>query len=160
MIGNNSERSEPVVLHAIRRLLLLLVTVGLVGTAADLLLLEHYEDAWQWLPLGLIGLALLVVGWLSVSDRPIVVMLLRTIMVGLIVAGGVGIGLHYRGNREFQREIDPTLDGWALIQTVMRAKAPPALAPAGLIQLGMLGLLYTYRHPSLAWRSPLNRSTP
>ena len=160
MIGNNSERSEPVVLHAIRRLLLLLVTVGLVGTAADLLLLEHYEDAWQWLPLGLIGLALLVVGWLSVSDRPIVVMLLRTIMVGLIVAGGVGIGLHYRGNREFQREIDPTLDGWALIQTVMRAKAPPALAPAGLIQLGLLGLLYTYRHPSLAWRSPLNRSTP
>jgi hypothetical protein len=160
MIGNNSERSEPVVLHAIRRLLLLLVTVGLVGTAADLLLLEHYEDAWQWPPLGLIGLALLVVGWLSVSDRPIVVMLLRTIMVGLIVAGSVGIGLHYSGNREFQREIDPTLDGWALIQTVMRAKAPPALAPAGLIQLGMLGLLYTYRHPSLAWRSPVNRSTP
>lgn len=160
MIGNNSERSEPVVLHAIRRLLLLLVTVGLVGTAADLLLLEHYEDAWQWLPLGLIGLALLVVGWLSVSDRPIVVMLLRTIMVGLIVAGGVGIGLHYRGNREFQREIDPTLDGWALIQTVMRAKAPPALAPAALIQLGMLGLLYTYRHPCLTWRSPVNRSTP
>jgi hypothetical protein len=31
----------------------------------------------------------------------------------------------------------------------MKAKAPPALAPASMIQLGLLGLLYTYRHPSL-----------
>jgi hypothetical protein len=27
------------------------------------------------------------------------------------------------------------------------AKAPPALAPAVMAQLGFLGLLYTYRHP-------------
>jgi hypothetical protein len=35
----------------------------------------------------------------------------------------------------------------------MTAKAPPALAPAGLIQLGLLGLLYTYRHPALQLRT-------
>ena len=35
----------------------------------------------------------------------------------------------------------------------MTAKAPPALAPAGMIQMGLLGLLYTYRHPAL--RQPM-----
>jgi hypothetical protein len=29
------------------------------------------------------------------------------------------------------------------------SKAPPALAPAAMIQMGLLGLLYTYKHPAL-----------
>jgi len=29
----------------------------------------------------------------------------------------------------------------------MTAKTPPALAPGAMIQLGLLGLVYTYRHP-------------
>jgi hypothetical protein len=159
---DSTEQSEPVVQRAMRRLLLMLVTVGMVGTAADLVLLEHYEDAWQLPPLALIGFALIVVAWLLVSNRPFVVIVLRTLMIGLIAAGCFGIVLHFRGNREFQREIDPTIEGWALIQAVMTAKAPPALAPATMIQLGLLGLLYTYRHPLLAWRGPdepQNRTT-
>jgi hypothetical protein len=159
---DSTEQSEPVVQRGMRRLLLMLVTAGMVGTAADLVLLEHYEDAWQLPPLALIGFALLVVAWLLVSNRPFVVIVLRTLMIGLIAAGCFGIVLHFRGNREFQREIDPTIEGWALIQAVMTAKAPPALAPASMIQLGLLGLLYTYRHPSLAWRGPdqpQNRTT-
>jgi hypothetical protein len=61
--------------------------------------------------------------------------------------------LHYGGNSEFQREVDPAIGGWSLVVKVMTAKAPPALAPAGLIQLGLLGLLYTYRHPALQLRA-------
>jgi len=41
--------------------------------------------------------------------------------------------------------MDPSLEGWALFVKVIRAKAPPALAPAAMIQIGLLGLLYTYR---------------
>jgi hypothetical protein len=29
----------------------------------------------------------------------------------------------------------------------IHSKAPPALAPAAMIQMGLLGLLYTYKHP-------------
>ena len=45
----------------IRRLLLSLVVVGLVGTATDLLFLQHYEDSAQLIPLFLIAVALLSV---------------------------------------------------------------------------------------------------
>ncbi|HYJ16246.1 MAG TPA: hypothetical protein VE170_12200 [Candidatus Limnocylindria bacterium] len=29
------------------------------------------------------------------------------------------------------------------------AKAPPLLAPGSMVQLGLLGLAYTYKHPAL-----------
>jgi hypothetical protein len=69
-------------------------------------------------------------------------------MVLFIASGLIGLVLHYIGNREFQREMDPALGGWALFVKVMTAKAPPALAPSVMVQMGLLGLLYTYRHPS------------
>jgi hypothetical protein len=149
---NRPERSEPAALTTVRRLLLLLLGIGMIGTATDLLLLDHYEDVWQLPPLALIAASLVVVVWVSVSSGGRAVIVLRIVMACFIAAGGAGILLHYRGNREFQREIDPTLAGWALVVKVMRAKAPPALAPASMIQLGLLGLLYTYRHPALRSR--------
>jgi peptidoglycan/LPS O-acetylase OafA/YrhL len=148
---NTQKPAEQVALHTMRQLLLVLVTAGMLGTAADLLLLEHFENAWQLPPLVLIGIALLVVAWLFIGGGPVTVIAMRIIMICFIAVGCVGILLHYNGNSEFQREIDPTLHGWALVVKVMTAKAPPALAPASMIQLGLLGLLYTYRHPSLHW---------
>jgi len=63
------------------------------------------------------------------------------------------------GNTEFQHEMDPTLEGWTLFVKVMRAKAPPALAPAANIQIGLLGLLYTYRHAASERARRPNQST-
>jgi hypothetical protein len=140
---------EPTVLSTMRRLLLVLVTIGMLGTAADLLLLNHYENGWQMAPLALIAISLLVVAWVAVSGGTLPLVVMRAAMIGFIAAGCLGILLHYNGNSEFQREIDPSLAGWALAWKVMTAKAPPALAPASMIQLGLLGLLYTYRHPSV-----------
>jgi hypothetical protein len=71
-------------------------------------------------------------------------------MVLFIVSGLAGFVLHYQGNREFQLEVNPSLDGLELFLKVIRAKAPPALAPGAMIHLGLLGLAYTYRHPALA----------
>ncbi len=140
---------EPSVLRTIRRLLIALLVVVMLGTAADLLLLEHYEDAWQIPPLVLIAIGLGVVGWTTASGSAGAVTAMRIVMVLYIASGALGLLLHYLGNREFQREMDPQLAGWALFVKVMTAKAPPALAPAVMAQMGLLGLLYTYRHPSL-----------
>jgi DNA uptake protein ComE-like DNA-binding protein len=136
-------------IESLRRLLLVLLAFGMIGTAADLLLLDHYESGWQLAPLVLIAVGLVMVVWLFLNDGFIAVTAMRAIMACFIVAGITGVVLHYNGNREFQHELDPTLAGWALVTKVMKAKAPPALAPASMIQLGLLGLLYTYRHPSL-----------
>ena len=141
-----SSTSLPSTLTALRWLLLALLTFGMLGTAADLVLLGHYEDAWQWLPLALIVVGLLVVAWIALRDDVAAIAVLRWTM-GLFVAAGVaGLMLHYNGNREFQQELDPALSGWPLFVKVVTAKAPPALAPAGMIELGLLGLLFTYKN--------------
>jgi hypothetical protein len=141
------------IIATLRRLLLALLAIGMIGTVADLLLLGHYESSWQLAPLVLNVAGLVVVIWLFISDGVAAVVTMRALMVTFMLAGCLGILLHYNGNREFQRELDPALSGWALLAKVMRAKAPPALAPASMIQLGLLGLLYTYRHPSLRFNA-------
>jgi hypothetical protein len=140
----SSEGESPTV----RRLLLALLTFGMMGTGLDLVLLDHYEDVWQWPPLALVGVGLIVVCWTAVRVGPAAIAALRWTMVLFIAAGCAGLLLHYNGNREFQKELDPTLSGWPLFLKVVTAKAPPAMAPAGMIQLGLLGLLFTYQHPA------------
>jgi hypothetical protein len=135
-------------LAALRRLLLGLLLVGLAGTATDLLLLGHYEDAWQLIPLIAIAVAALAaVGVARNGTRPRVaaVRLFQATMLLLIVSGAAGIVLHYRANMEFKLEMDPSLSGFALFSSVVRAKAPPALAPATLALLGLLGLTSVFR---------------
>jgi hypothetical protein len=141
--------SEPQPLRGIRALILAVLTIGLLGTATDLILLGHYEEAWQATPLVLIAAALLIVAIVAVRNSSLAVTALQITMVLFIGAGVIGITLHYSGNREFQREMDPNLSGWALFSTVMTAKAPPAMAPGAMVQLGLIGLVYCYRHPAI-----------
>jgi hypothetical protein len=131
---------------AVRRLLLALLTFGIVATTADLLLLEHYEDPWQLVPLALNGLGLASIAWHVAAGGAATVRVLQIVMAGFLAAGLVGVALHYRGNLEFQLDINPDQTSWELFTKVMRAKAPPALAPGVMAQLGLLGLIYTYRH--------------
>ena len=74
---------------------------------------------------------------------------MRILMVLFVAAGFIGIVLHYLGNREFQLEMDPEAAGWPLFWKVVTAKSPPALAPASMVMMGLLGLIYTYQHPAL-----------
>ena len=58
--------------------------------------------------------------------------------------------LHFQVNIEFQLEMDPALSRhWRSFQKAILAKTPPALAPGAMIQLGLIGLAYTFRHPAL-----------
>ncbi len=145
-------RSGPTAAQSLRRGLLVLLGLGLLGTAVDLVLLDHYEDVWQMPPLVLCAASLLIVLWVGLSGGRTAIRALRIVMLLCIVSGLAGLALHYNGNREFQHEIDPELAGWALFFKVVTAKAPPALAPAVMAQLGFLGLLYTYRHPEFEAR--------
>jgi len=133
----------------LRRLILLLLTFGLVALFGELIALGHYEDWKQFIPLTMIGVTLLAVVWHAASGKAPSVRALQIVFVLLIVTGATGIILHYRSNVEFQLEVSPGLVGWALIKKALNAKAPPALAPGVMAQLGVLGLIYTFRHPAL-----------
>ena len=132
----------------LRRFLLLLLLLGLVGLSVELIALQHFEDTLQVLPLGLMAVTIAVIVWHALAANVASAQTLRVLMVLLIATGGLGVTLHYLGNREFQLETYPDLGGWELFQKILHAKVPPALAPAAMAQLGLLGLVYLYRHPS------------
>jgi hypothetical protein len=136
-------------LTIVRRLLLAVLTIGLIGTGAELVAVEHFEDARQIIPLVLIGLALAVVFWNAALPGRASVRAMQAVMAGFIAAGLIGIYLHYMGNLEFQLEIDPSQSRWALFKKVIQAKAPPALAPGSMAQLAFIGLIWAFRHPAL-----------
>lgn len=139
----NDRGSDP-----IRRLLLALVLVGCAGLAAELLLLEHTETTTQWLPLLVITATFIsAVALLSRPTRRLL-RLFQGVMVLVVLIGGLGVYLHYDGNTEFELEMDPTARGLGLVWSALHG-ATPALAPGALVQLGLLGLIATYRHPLL-----------
>jgi hypothetical protein len=145
---------------ALRRALLALVCFGAGGLTLDLLLLEHFESAWQWTPLALLAGVLAAAAFLLVRQPSAgAVRLFRGLMVLCVAAGVVGVYLHYRGNVEFELEREPLRGGLALFWEAMRG-ATPALAPAALSQLGLLGLVYTFRHPALRRQRPVPASGP
>ena len=136
-------------LSVIRRWLLAVLALGLVGTGVELVLLEHYETAVQFVPLVSIALALAVLIWHRVKGDALSIRALQATMVLFLVAGIAGAGFHFRGGAEFQREIDPSQSRWEIFKKAMRSKAPPVLAPGLMVQLGLVGLAYAYRHPAL-----------
>jgi hypothetical protein len=133
-----------------RRLLVGIFVIGVAGISLELLLLGHDEDAWQAIPLALAGLALPSVVVVAVSRSAAWIYACRTLMGLFILSGVVGAGLHFQVNVEFQRDIDPSMGELALMRKAIRAKSPPALAPGAMIQLGLIGLTSTYRHPRLS----------
>lgn len=131
----------------LRRVLAALFLFGSVGTAAELWLLEHTEDAWQKAPLVLIGIACGVLGMLAIRPSPAGLKAFQLAMVAFIASGLVGLGLHYQGNVEFAIELQPDASGFHLFWEAMKG-ATPVLAPGTMALLGALGLTYTYRHPA------------
>lgn len=134
-------------------MLLAVLVLGLLGTAAELVLLSHYEDWKQLAPLALIGLALVFVIWHLAAPSASNVHALRVLMTLFLFSGGIGVGLHYGANAEFESESDPSLRGYPLFKESL-AGATPLLAPGTMVQLGLIGLIYTYRHPRLEAAKP------
>jgi hypothetical protein len=132
---------------ALRRILLGILFVGLAGLAIELLLLKHDEEATQLIPLVLIALAFVVMAWHAVQESGASLAAVQITMVLFIAAGLLGVYLHYQANVEFQREVDPSIAGRALVWKAMTAKTPPALAPGSMVQLGLIGLAYAFRYP-------------
>ena len=131
----------------LRRVLAALFLFGSVGTAAELWLLEHTEDAWQKAPLVLIAVASVVLAVLTVRPSAAGVRIFQLAMVAFIASGVAGLARHYQGNVEFELELQPHASGFHLFWETMKG-ATPVLAPGTMALLGAIGLTYTYRHPA------------
>jgi hypothetical protein len=131
-------------LVAIRRVILGVLLLGMTGLLAELVLMAHYADFKQQIPLALLAIALSAVLVDLRLPRDWVRLVFQFSMVFFIAAGLLGVVFHYQGSRAFQLEMDPTMSGTSLLWKVLHAKSPPTLAPGTMIQLGILGLGYAY----------------
>lgn len=134
---------------SLRQLLLFVVLIGVVGLEVELALLRHADSFSQWIPHVALFIGLISTVLVYLSPRPGRLKAFQLVMVMFLIVGALGVVLHLKGNVEFATERDPSLSGLRLVWKVLRG-ATPALAPGALAQLGLLGLLYTYRHPALS----------
>lgn len=143
-------RQPRTITSTLRAFLLAVLLLGMAGTAAELLLIGHFEDAWQWTPLLLFALCVVTLAWYGASRSAASLRALQAVMLLFIVSGGIGFWLHMQAKIEFQLEVNPSLAGMALYRKALESVSPPALAPGMMIQLGLLGLAFAYRHPALS----------
>ena len=133
-------------LNRLRRWLAVILLIGMAGTTAELLLLRHVEDWLQLVPVVLLVCGIAGVAWHAGTRSSASATAVRLVMVSFVVAGLAGVYIPFAANVEFQKETDPSLAGRALVWRALEATVPPALAPAVMLQLGLVGLAYTYRH--------------
>jgi hypothetical protein len=145
--------AEPAVLTRLRTVLLWTLVFGCAGTLAELLLLGHDESPAQFVPLVLLSGGIAVGVAALVAPSVIGLRTLQSVMVVFLLSGLVGVGLHYRGNQEFELERQPTAAGFPLFSKVVTG-ATPVLAPGSMSLLGAIGLALTYRHPLLRSNAP------
>jgi hypothetical protein len=131
------------VLVRMRRYLLALQAIGCGGTAVELLLIGHFEEFTQFAPLVLLVVGGVATGWHLAAARAASARALQVLMVLFVASGAIGIGLHFRGNVEFEREMYPEMAGVELIGKTLTG-ATPVLAPATMALLGGVGLLAVY----------------
>jgi len=148
---------EPELLATIRRILLALVLLGIIGLTLDLLLLEHTGSATELIPFAVLGVGLITTVAVGVRPTRRSLRLFQVAMVTIVATGLLGLYLHLRGNVLFEQEQDPSARGLALIWRSLRGGVP-LLAPAAMAQLGLLGLVFAFRHPVL--RSGAVPNTP
>jgi len=135
------------VLELLRRWILVVILLGVIGTLIELVLLEHYEEPVQYVPLVLLVAALVVVAWLTMSYGPASLRTMQIVMALYVLAGFAGFVAHFVGSAEYQLELDPDMSTMDLLEKIFHAKAPPLLAPGMMLQLGLLGLAYVYTDP-------------
>lgn len=133
----------------IRRGLLALLAFGCVGLLGELVILEHYEELNQYAPLVLLSLTVLTIIWHWIDGGRRSLRTLQVIAIFLVFSGVLGMYFHLTGNIEATKEFEPDLAGLPFWVDVIRGAAP-SLAPGTMVQFGLLGLLYAYRHPALS----------
>jgi hypothetical protein len=141
------------VLTRLRRVLLALATMLLLGTLVELWLVNHTEDAIQWVPFVLCGLGLLAIVLYVFRKAPATIWFLRIVMTLMILGSVLGIYLHVSRNMALEREIHPN----ASTSQVWRkgfGGANPLLAPGILAISAFLMLLASYKYDVVSGNSP------
>lgn len=139
----------PTSLRTARTWLGAVLLFAFVFTGVELVLLEHYDDWRQRVPLALLAIGVFSLGVRALRPSRLTARLHAGVMASYVAAGLMGLYFHYRGNVEFELERTPELAGLALMRAALEG-ATPSLAPGVMVQFGLLGLLFAYLAPAHA----------
>jgi hypothetical protein len=142
--GGPKASTDTVVLERVRLWIVGIIVLGLIGTMTELILLEHDEQALQFVPLVLMVLGAVTLAWYAAAKSTASLRGLQIVMGLFVLSGFAGMVAHFNGSMEYQLELNPDLSAWELLDKIFHAKAPPLLAPGMMIQMGLLGLAYAY----------------
>ena len=126
-------------LAGLRRFLLLTLMGGIAGMGLELLFIGHVEDRLQLVPVVLLPAGLIALVWHTLRPCRASARGVRLLMALFVVSGLLGVGLHYRGNHEFELEMYPSMAGMELVRETLTG-ATPVLAPGSMALLGLVGL--------------------
>jgi hypothetical protein len=133
-----------------RRMLTAVYLFGASGILMELILMEHTEGVWQWIPILLVGSSVLLLVAHLLWQRRWALRGFQMNMILVLLAAILGIWLHFDGKSEFQLEMNPELSGWDLVWECIHGHSlPPVLAPGSMMLLGLVGMVGVYRHPLL-----------
>ena len=114
--------------------------IASLGVFAELLLLGHYEDWRQWLPLVVVAVGALAAAAAAARPNRRTAKWMSTVAFVQIPVGLLGVYFHLADNFEFERERETAASGLELFRASLSG-ALPALAPGALVLLGLLGLV-------------------
>lgn len=124
------------------KLLSITIAFMAVGTTSELLLIGHYEDTWQLVPILLIGTSLVVFLIRNFGQAEALKNIFTVLMLACAISGFLGIWFHLNANMEFAREMRPTASSWAIFVKSISG-AIPALAPGTMVVFGLIGYIHS-----------------
>jgi hypothetical protein len=122
----------------LQRFLLLTLMGGIGGMGLELLFIGHVEDRLQLVPVVLLPSGLIALVWHTLRPSRASGRGVRLLMALFVASGLLGVGLHYRGNHEFELEMYPSMAGMELVRETLTG-ATPVLAPGSMALLGLVG---------------------
>jgi len=138
--------SDAHILRGVRLLILLAISAALIVTEAELLFVGHTGgNNGQVIAVVLVGLGLTVTCHAILRNTPSIVVF-RFTMYLFLIFGIDGFLTHYHWAVQAALKSQPTLAGMPLLYATLSGKIP-LLAPGMLLEIGLLGLIYTFQHP-------------
>ncbi len=143
--------NDEMVLDRLRRFLLAMAGLLLIGTLVELVAIKHWDQPLQITPftLSIVGLAGVAWAWFRTERKSLLAV--RWLMVPLALGSLVGVFFHVRGNIEIFTETHAHASLMAIVGAAMGGHNP-LVAPGMLALAGILAGATTYYHPALEAR--------
>ena len=126
---------------SVKKMIVLALLFMMIGTLLELYLLDHYEDAFQLIPVLCIAFSLINLIILFLKRSKIIIKLFKLVLVLTSFSGIYGVFLHLQSNFEFEQDMKPTATNWELFSESLSG-ALPTLAPMSMLVLAFIGYSY------------------